>query len=416
MYNINDLMKKAKFDSLSDIQKEFIDNFLVNKHLVGVSKTGTGKTHAYLFPILASITNDSLETLIVVPTNELVFQITSMISNLELENINVLSITALTDRATVLRKIDNNTSSIIVTTPNKLKELVIDKKVLTLESIKYIVLDEADMMFDEAFLEEIDLLLEKVKDPKILLMSATITLNMSTFIKKYFGSYKLLDTTASTTLDIEYRLFRINAISRIDFLFRLLPLINPYLCLIFISNKDDVNTVYAKMVDNKYNVCKYSSDLSLRERKNLFLDIKNLKYQYVVTSDLFSRGIDIVASEIINYDFPNNFEFFMHRSGRTGRMKASGIVDIIASKTDSRNIEKLKNYKINYHDYQIKGDNIVKKERHVSAISSELQNEIKKIKKPTKVTPNYKKKNKEQIKEIKNKIVSKKIRKNRGWD
>jgi len=181
---------------------------------------------------------------------------------------------------------------------------------------------------------------------------------------------------------------------RTEMLFELLKTFQPYLAFIFVSKKEDQGDIYEQMSQQGYNVINLNSTLNVKQRKKIIEDIIKLKYQYVVTSDLTARGLDFKISHVIHYDLPNNLEFFMHRSGRTGRMYDDGIVYTFMSVHDHRKIEKLKKSDIPFVEYEFSKKGLIKKPKREKNVSDAERKAISSIKRPTKVKPNYKKKNK----------------------
>jgi ATP-dependent RNA helicase CshB len=266
------------------------------------------------------------------------------------------------------------------------------------------VFDEADMMFDEDFLSIIDPMVDRMRQAKFLLFSASITPLMEPFIKQYFGLYDYIDTSKDHQLNIDYQLIHIREMDRLVALNLVLKTIQPYLCFIFISKKEDQMLVYQDLHQKGLQVCHYSSDLSMNRRKQTIDDIRALKYQYVIASDVIARGLDFDVSHVIHYDLPHHLEFFTHRSGRTGRMYANGVVMTLMQLKDHRKIEKLRKLvKFSHFNLQPNGE-LVKRKVKSNAISDEEKEAIKLIKKPKKVKPNYKKKYKMEVDKARKKV------------
>lgn len=408
-----DIIKELKFEKLTPIQEEVIKYFNQNKHLVGLAPTGTGKTHAYLIPTIANIDEsiNELQAIIIVPTNELVNQVLNMLKQTN-TTLRVKAYDAKTDKKRENEWLSKNQPHIVISTPSKLLDFTTNNA-LKIHKTKYLILDEADMMFDEDFLSTIDKLLNKVSNPKYLLFSATINDNMKPFIAKYFGNHLYIDTTKEHDLKIEHMLFQTAIKSRLTMLAEIIKHLNPYMALIFVSKNENQEEVYIKLKELGINVGMMSSKLNPTQRKNMINDIKHLKYQYVVVSDLAARGLDFDISHVINYDLPYQLEFFKHRTGRTGRMESEGIVITIADNKDSRKIQRLEEMGFEFNKYNITKDGIksaVKKENKLLQVEVDA---IKKIPKPKKVKPNYRKKNKEKLVDAKRKARNKLYDKNR---
>jgi ATP-dependent RNA helicase CshB len=274
-------------------------------------------------------------------------------------------------------------------------------------------MDEADMMFDYDFLSHIDTILSSMPKAKYMLFSATIQESMEPFIKQYFGQYDLIDTKKHDKLNIEYRLINIKYQNRLEALITLTKHLNPYLCFIFVSKKENQDSVYEALQQERLNVINLNASIGVKKRSKIIEDIINLKYQYVVTSDLAARGLDFKISHVIHYDLPHMLEFFFHRSGRTGRMGDSGIVLTFMSVDDHRKIDKIRQKGITFVNYQLSVDGLTKVAPRKSNFSEQDIEAIKKIKKPTRVKPNYKKKNKQKIKKAKQEVRREAYAKNR---
>lgn len=395
---IENKLKALGFHELSPIQKEVFKIFDHQKHLVGLAPTGTGKTHAYLLPILANINKEdlSIQAVIVVPTNELVLQVFDMLKSVD-DEIVVKAYIGGKDRQNDLSWLRKRQPQIVISTPYRLLQYALDDGALRLFDAKYMVFDEADMMFDEDFLSDIDPLIDRMKRAKFLLFSASITPMMEPFIKTYFGVYDFIDTTKLHALDIDYQLIHIKEMDRLIALNHVINHIQPYLCLIFISKKEDQLKVYQELLSKGLKVCNYSSDIPMKRRKQMIEDIKTLKYQYVVSSDVVARGLDFDVSHVIHYDLPYHLEFFIHRSGRTGRMHKNGVVMTLMQLKDHRKIEKLSKQVTFSHYGLLASGELVKREKKVKRMSVEEKEAIKTIKKPKKVKPNYKKKYKKAV-------------------
>lgn len=402
-----EIIKELKFDKLSPIQTEVIKNFDTNKHIVGLAPTGTGKTHAYLIPIVGNIdlSSKDVEAIIIVPTNELVTQVFNMLKETNTE-LRIKAYGSRSDKKRESEWLERNQPNIVIATPARLIDYI-EKSNLVVHTTKYFVLDEADMMFDYDFLSQIDTILDKLPKARYLLFSASINTHMKPFIDHYFGNHIYIDTTKDHDLKIEHILIESSIKTRLTMLLEITEHINPYLAFIFVSKNENQDEVYQALKEKGLNVGIMSSKLNQTQRKNTIKDITNLKYQYVVVSDLAARGLDFDMSHVINYDLPYQLEFFKHRAGRTGRMGKEGIVITISSNKDSRKIQRLREMGFDFTKYRITRNGFVKtisKENKLLKVEIEA---IKKIPKPKRVKPNSRKKNKEKLKEAKRKARNK---------
>jgi ATP-dependent RNA helicase CshB len=402
---IKQKLEELGFKEITPIQSGVFKAINHKKHLVGLAPTGTGKTHAYLLPILANMdfAKQEVQAVITVPTNELVIQVERMLKNVE-KDVMIRAYYGGSNKQREQEWLDKYQPQIVIATPQRLFEYVVEQNILKIQTAKYFVMDEADMMFDYDFLSLLDPLLPAMPKAKFMLFSATIHEGMEPFIKKYFGIYDLIDTSKKHTLKIEYQLINIKYQDRLEALTELLPELNPYLCFIFVSKKENQEVVYQKLLEMGLQVLNINSSIGVKKRMKLIEDINNLKYQYVVTSDLAARGLDFKISHVIHYDLPHHLEFFQHRSGRTGRMNDTGKVITFMTVNDHRKIEKLKSQGISFVDYQLTKEGLKKVPKKQNKLSDEEKDAIKKIQKPKKVVPNYKKKNALKIKKAKQEI------------
>ncbi|KAB8122012.1 MAG: superfamily II DNA/RNA helicase [Candidatus Phytoplasma cynodontis] len=348
---IQEKIEKLNFKQITPIQKEIFKNFETKSNLVCISPTGTGKTHAYLLPILSKIkwNKDIVQAVIVVPTNELVFQIFEMITKIENQKNKIKIFFGGMNKIKTNSQLDKKQPIIIIATLNKLFEYVYILKKINIHKSSFFILDEADMFFEQKSLPLIKNLLSKWK-PKILLLSASLTKNMKSFINKHFGKSIFIDVNNKSKLNLNFYAVESSEKNRLKDLLFFLYKINPFLAFIFISKKKEQPYVYKILKNKKMNVLDFSSYLSVKERRRKIIEIKKNKYQYIVTTDIASRGLDIKdISWIIHYDLPNkNLDFFKHRSGRAGRMGKEGNVILFYEQKEKElllKIEKKNNIK-----------------------------------------------------------------------
>src|SRR5690554_4391921 len=279
------------------------------------------------------------------------------------------------------QRLQNSQPNIVITTPSKLIDLVIHKNALNIKHLTYFILDEADMMFDEDFMSLIDPVLANQDIDKFLLFSASITKVMEPFIAKYFGQHIFIDTTKESKLNIDHYLLNVRD-NRLESLMDIIQRINPYLSIIFVSKNEDIQTVYDYLFERNVNVVSFQSSLGVKQRRRILEDIHKLKYQYVVSSDLLARGVDFKASHIIHFDLPYKLEFFLHRSGRTGRMGDTGEVYTLYDEMDQKKIDKLRNRGIDFIPITLTPDGFKKPKKKSKTYDKKIANAIKKIAKP----------------------------------
>lgn len=391
------IIQSLGFEEATLVQNKTFKQFNKQKSAIILSPTGTGKTHAYLIPLIEKIdpTRKEVQALIIVPTNELVNQVGQMLKPIE-GNITVKLIRANDDKQRLIKSFLHQQPQIVIGTPGRLLDLIVTENALKTYTTKYLILDEADMLFDFDFMEQIDPIVQNLKS-HVYVFSATMPNNLLSWINRYFGNVELINLNKKIDLDIDHYIL-MAGMDKDYRLLQLLEVINPFLSLVFVSKNEDIDKVYDLINNKGYNVTKLSSKLSIRERRNVISEVKLLKYQYVVASDLAARGMDFEGvSHIINYDLPYKIEFYIHRSGRTGRMGAHGEVFTFFEDKDSRRFQVLEKKGIDFKKIRISDGKLVPHKRPTDKLTEDEMQIIKSIKKPTKVKPGYRKKNKEKI-------------------
>ena len=416
---LKDYVKRAladlKFVEATPIQESILEEYKSQKHLVGRSKTGSGKTHAFLLPIFNDL-DENLKTVqacIIAPTTELamqIYKVTQHIASFCSKQIDVKLYCGGTDRLKEISKLQGSQPQIVIGTPGKLKDLAITENVLKLYTSKFLIVDEMDMILSGGYEEDLDSLASIMKNAQIMCFSATMSEVVEQFIRKYLSNPKMIDIVDEITT-IKHIWIPLKHKDRLEMLFSLMGTFQPYFAIIFANKKETVIELAKKLSDQGYFVGVMHGDLSIRERKRILNDCKNLKYQYLVATDLAARGLDIEGvSHIINYELPRDYEFYLHRSGRTGRMFYDGIVYSFYEEVDDEYLDSLSSKKIKPEYFEIKnGELLPYKGRNTRAERVKPQTEYYKqaakyVPKPKKVSPGYKKKRQAQIEEIAQKL------------
>lgn len=408
---INKAINDLKFKELSKIQEEIIPLALKGNSLIGQSRTGSGKTHAFLIPLFQNIDEDKkfVQAVITAPTRELALQIFNVATHIASfcdKKIDIRIYTGGTDREKEIERLKSSQPQIVIGTPGKVNDLVIKENVLKIYTAKMLVIDEADMSFEIGFLDDLDKIASVLTDPQILVFSATINESILPFIRKYIESDKHIKIKESSNANIRHILIPIKSEGKYLALRNLLKTFNPYLCLIFANTKKRAIEVSDFLKQEGYKVCLIHGDVQVRERKRLMREIQELRYQYIVASDIASRGIDIEGvSHVVNFELPSDYEFYIHRSGRTGRMNMDGVCMSLYDFDNKGYLNSLEAKGIKFERMQIKNNELVPyKDNNRKARVRPVSEEEKKIKrilaKPKKVTPGYKKKRQEKINKI----------------
>lgn len=404
-----EFIKLNGFKELTNVQKKVLEFSNSNKDVIALSKTGTGKTHAYLIPVMEKINPKSEKTqvLISLPTRELAYQV--------YQNARVMCEVYKDLRISLLSGgTDKNKSGkmphIIIGTPGRIKDLFVNNQI-RVDFVQMFIIDEADMTLDYGFLEDIDTVFSHmVKNPEILCFSATFPKGLEQFTKKYLNNPKIIRVEdKKRDPKITHILVPCKHKEYKEKLADLLPLINPYVCLIFANSKDEADDTYKYLIDLDYKVLLLHGGLESRDRQKAIKELASKKCTYVVCSDVASRGIDIDGvSHVISLGFPRELDFYIHRAGRTGRNTKDGTVYALYKEEDINAIKSIENRGIKFIAKDIKNNEFkdvksptFKKVKKNDEIEKQIAKTL--TKKNQKVKPNYKKKKQRAIDEIKRK-------------
>lgn len=416
MNTVEKIMKLEGFKVLTPIQKEIVNRPMKYRDVIGISSTGSGKSHAFFMAVFDQLdpSVDRVQAVISAPTRELAYQLYSRCKPLaDAFGVHVRLITGGMEKKSIIKQ-----PQIVIGTPGRMKDLFINNNELRLDTASMMIIDEADMTLEFGFLEDIDQILSKMdKDIQIMVFSATIPMELQPFLKKYLTDPYLIQIEENQQFqsDVHHYLISCKHKSYIDRLFDVLPAIQPYVCLIFANTNEQAAQTANVMREHGYDIAELHGSMESRERKKAVKMITAHEKTYIVASDIASRGIDIDGiTHVISMGFPKDLKYYIHRAGRTGRAQRDGTCIALYMQSDGNAIRSLEKQGIAFVEKDIKQKEIVdirKKEK--KGKKDELTREIEKIvkKKTKKVKPNYKKKQKEQIEKLKRKRKREMIRK-----
>jgi len=340
------------------IQELFIPSALQNKDILAKSETGSGKTLAYTLSILNNINEDGLQALIVAPTKELVLQIKEVVKEFAKPlNFNVVAITGGSDFTR--QRLNLKTANIVVGTTGRLLDHL-ERRTLKLHKLKFLVLDEADVMLDMGFIDDIKRI-EKAcpKIKQTFMLSATFNENVKNLANEFLIQPKVLemykDNKIVDSIEQTYILCLKNG--KFETLLKFLKTLNKEKTIVFCNTKSMAQELYKKLKQNNIKSEFINGDLSFIERKSVINNFKSNANNILIATDVASRGLDINNVEfVINYDIPENFDSYIHRIGRTARAGKSGMSLSLISSQKQLDFFKdnLKNY--NLVELKIKRD------------------------------------------------------------
>jgi ATP-dependent RNA helicase CshB len=409
MIKTKDYIKKALddlgFKKPTEVQEKVIP-LVRNKHdVIGCSQTGSGKTHAFLIPIFEQldVNKQDLQVMITAPTRELAMQIHQVarhIASFSEEHIDIRLFVGGSDRLKEINRLKKSQPMIAIGTPGKLRDLAVEERVLDAYKTNILVIDEADMALDTGFLDDIDLVAGLMnKDLQMMVFSATIPEKLRPFLRKYMSKPEeiFIKPKELSSLNIEHIFMPIKSKEKEQVLVELTKVLNPFVALIFCNTKETVDAVADLLYQKGLNVAKMHGDISPRERKRLMNDISKATYQYIVASDMASRGIDIDGvSHVINFELPKDMEFYVHRTGRTGRANYQGVAISLYTNDDDAYLDFLEDKGINIVYKDIKNGQLVEKRERQGRVKREkvtagFNVHTLNVKKKKKVKPGYKK-------------------------
>ncbi|MFZ5759930.1 MAG: DEAD/DEAH box helicase [Thermodesulfobacteriota bacterium] len=327
------------------IQEQAIGPVLAGRDLLGLAQTGTGKTAAFVLPILARLMGSNAgrkrtRALIVAPTRELVEQIHQYIGKMAgetgLESIPIYGGVSKSGQARKTRAgVD-----IIVACPGRLLDLVNDGAV-DLRMIEILVLDEADHMFDKGFLPDIRRIMKLVpRKRQTLVFSATMPAEIRHLAEEILtGPVTVQINPSRPVATITHLLYAVEQNAKITLLKKILQEKNPDSAIVFTRTKHKAKTLALQLEKAGCRSVALQGNMSQQKRQMALDGFKNGRYTILVATDIAARGIDVAGiSHVINFDMPSTAETYTHRTGRTGRASRTGTALTFATSEDTRMI------------------------------------------------------------------------------
>lgn len=400
-------IEELNFKEPTEIQTEVITQIQSGRDIIGQSKTGSGKTHAFLLPLLNQLKEDTNEVQLVItaPSRELaeqLYQATIQLIEKASWEINVSRFIGGTDKNRQIESLQTEQPHVVIGTPGRLNDLVEANALKTYTAFAMVV-DEADMTLDLGFIEEVDRIAGTISpESQFLVFSATIPQKLQPFLQKYMNNPLTIEIENKEVISdlIDNWLISTKSKDRLDVIYDIVTIGNPYLVLIFANTKEKVEELATQLSDKGLNVGVLHGGLDSRERRRVMRSIHNLDYQFIVATDLAARGIDIEGvSHVINAEVPQDLSYFVHRVGRTGRNNLPGIAITLYSPGEEDDIAIIENMGITFEEKNLKNHEIVsapkrrtdrKKKSNKMDYDAEIAGMAHKAKK--KIKPGYKRK------------------------
>jgi len=331
-FKIEESLKKAiaqkNYVFPSPIQDKAIPQALEGRDIVGIANTGTGKTAAFLIPLINKVLNDnSQKVIILAPTRELAIQIEKELFEF-VRGLGIYSVVCVggapifPQLKTLKRRCD-----FIIGTPGRIMDLV-ERKAIDLSTVNNIVLDEADRMLDMGFVDDMVKILSSMpREKQAFLFSATLPKEVEKLVEKFTKDpIRVMVKTRDTSKNVEQDIVRIaRGTEKMDVLEDLLSTAEFDKVIIFAEMKHTVEKISVELIRRGFRAGSIHGDKRHNERQRTLAQFKDGSLSILVATDVAARGLDIPnVSHVINFEIPQTYDTYVHRIGRTGRASARG--------------------------------------------------------------------------------------------
>ena len=333
------ILSKEGIVNPTKIQESTIPLLIKDKDVIAQSNTGTGKTLAYGIPIIHRIEekHSDIKGLVIVPTRELADQVTGDLKNIsEYKRVKIVRVCGGKSFSIQAQAVKRN-PHVVVATPGRLIDFI-KKRIINLDWIRFLIIDEADMMLEMGFINDIEFIVESIKNKhQTALFSATFPKEIISLSKKYQkNSIKVLidqDNKISEEQLRQYYYFTQK--NKSDALGELIGSINPKKTIVFCRTKHESHHIYKTIKERGIGVALINGDMSQKQRDRSLGKFRDKKTKIIVATDLLSRGIHVEKIDyIFNYNVPKTRETYFHRIGRTARIDSHGAAITLISERD----------------------------------------------------------------------------------
>jgi len=341
---------EAGFETLTEIQEKCLIPATQGRDIAGISQTGTGKTVAFLLPLLDKIIRDNLPgpaALIITPTRELCLQITEEAE--KLTKYTPVSICAVYGGEGYKRQEDElaKNPQIIVATPGRLIDYIKQGRI-DLHQLHFLVLDEADRMFDMGFIRDIRYIMKRVpREAQTMLFSATLSYYVMRLASDFMNEPVEVRIESDTVAvdKIDQHLLHLGKEEKMPYLINTVLGVPNIRAIVFTNLRVFVPNIVNALRKFGVHATGLSSMLDQKKRVRLLKDFKLGKYSVLVATDVASRGLDVDdITHVFNYDLPQDAESYVHRIGRTARAGKSGVSISYCSEMDYESLPRIETY------------------------------------------------------------------------
>jgi ATP-dependent RNA helicase RhlE len=361
----------AHFTQLTPIQERAIEPAMQGKDVIGTAQTGTGKTLAFLIPVIEMLNRKAWRqptALVLLPTRELAMQVHEQYEQLRSKRLAraALVIGGLSERAQIQAL--RNGVGLIIATPGRLQDLI-SRKLADLGHIKILVLDEADRMLDMGFLPAIQRIVAILpRNRQTLCFSATMEQSVANLVNDYTQSPVriALGSVLKPAGSVDLKAYEVRPNEKMEMLRQLLYE-QECQTLVFARTKRGTERVAKELVRDGFSAAMIHGDRSQSQRNSALSGFQEGRYRVLVATDIAARGLHIDdVAHVINYDLPKIAEDFIHRVGRTGRAGSQGHASTIVTATENLGLRSIeRTLKLRIERGQLDGSNAGHPERFV---------------------------------------------------
>jgi ATP-dependent RNA helicase DeaD len=339
------VLDEVGYETPSAIQEQCIPYLLNGHDVIGQAQTGTGKTAAFSLPLIdrIDISTNQVQLLVLAPTRELAIQVSEAIQTYarHLKGLHVLPIYGGQSYDIQLRPLKRGVH-VVVGTPGRVMDHI-KKGTLKLNSLKALVLDEADEMLRMGFIDDVKWVMEKLpKERQIALFSATMPDVIRRVAEKFLNNPKIvkIKTKTATAQTISQSYWLVSGVNKLDALTRILEVESFDALLIFVRTKTATVDLAEKLSARGFSAEAINGDIAQNQRERTIQQLKKGKIDILIATDVAARGLDVERiSHVVNYDIPQDPESYVHRIGRTGRAGREGKAILFVAPRERRMLQ-----------------------------------------------------------------------------
>ena len=343
---LTEVLNKQGIKVATPVQENPPPAIFKGRDVIAKSQTGTGKTLAYLLPLVQRIQTerDEVQALILTPTRELSKQVFDVLKSLaSVRGVDAADVIGGRTIENQIQKLKRN-PHVIIGTPGRLLDHI-RRRTLDLSAVKMVILDEADQMLAAGFREDIEALVDQTpKKRQFILLSATMTEDTVRLARKYMTNPERIDVAEKETAStVEQRIYETTKEHKLPLLIRHLKEMNPFMSVVFCNTKNKAHRLAERLAEETDIVVEeLHGDMSQGQRNQVIRRFEKMEIQVLVASDVAARGLDVEGiTHVFNFGIPRNLEYYVHRIGRTGRAGTHGIAITYVTPEDGALLRRL---------------------------------------------------------------------------